>query len=112
VIGVAGAEAWLPAAVAPLARLARARRAASEAAQAIPPLPAQPPPPLDHGLFQAEQAFRELYLQALLEATPSRAEAARRAKVPYRTLCNMIAKLQLASPTHHLDRREGWKDVG
>jgi hypothetical protein len=43
----------------------------------------------------AETRFREAYLRSLLAESGGRSEAARRAGVPYRTLCAMLQKLGL-----------------
>jgi len=41
----------------------------------------------------AEMQFRESYIRFLLAQSGSRQEAAKRAGVPYRTMCEMIRKL-------------------
>ena len=43
----------------------------------------------------AETRFREAYLSALLATSGSRAELAKRAGVPYRTMCKMLQKLDI-----------------
>ena len=63
--------------------------------------PASSPPVADaaRGLLPplrvAETRFREAYLRSLLAEAGGRSEAARRAGVPYRTLCAMLQKLGL-----------------
>ena len=44
----------------------------------------------------AEMQFRESYIRFLLGESGSRQEAAKRAGVPYRTMCEMIRKLGIA----------------
>ena len=44
-------------------------------------------------LPEAERRYRETYIRSLLAATGNRREAARRAGVPYTTLCEIIRKL-------------------
>jgi hypothetical protein len=112
VLPIVQSARWLASAVEPLARLARARRALRAAKTAVPPLPAPPPLGVDGGLFRAEQKFREVYLQALLGSSRTRAEAARRAKLPYRTLCNMISKLQVDVLTASSARKKRPRDAG
>ena len=46
-------------------------------------------------LPRAERDFRVSYLRALLAQAPNRREAAKRAGVPYRTLCDMVRKLRI-----------------
>jgi molybdenum-dependent DNA-binding transcriptional regulator ModE len=46
-------------------------------------------------LPRAEREFRVAYLRTLLAEVPNRREAARRAGVPYRTLCDMVRKLRI-----------------
>jgi molybdenum-dependent DNA-binding transcriptional regulator ModE len=41
--------------------------------------------------------FRESYIRFLLGESGSRQEAARRAGVPYRTMCEMIRKLGIGT---------------
>jgi molybdenum-dependent DNA-binding transcriptional regulator ModE len=45
----------------------------------------------------AEMQFRESYIRCLLTQSGSRQEAARRAGVPYRTMCEMIRKLGIST---------------
>ena len=45
----------------------------------------------------AEMQFRESYIRFLLGESGSRQEAARRAGVPYRTMCEMIRKLGIGA---------------
>ena len=45
----------------------------------------------------AEMRFRESYIRCLLTQSGSRQEAARRAGVPYRTMCEMIRKLGIGT---------------
>ncbi|HWA09876.1 MAG TPA: hypothetical protein VG838_10535 [Opitutaceae bacterium] len=91
---------WLARAGALLARGAYLRRAAAATIAAAPE-----PPTLAAGavdatrlpLPTAEMRFRESYIRALLTQSGSRQEAARRAGVPYRTMCEMIRKLGIAT---------------
>jgi len=64
---------------------------AGHSARAALPLRGQPLVPLP----RAERDFRVSYLRALLAEAPNRREAARRAGVPYRTLCDMVRKLRI-----------------
>ncbi len=92
--------AWLSGAGALLARGAHLRRAAAAAIAAVP----EPPTlatvvdeaPLRIPLPTAEMQFRESYIRCLLAQSGSRQEAAKRAGVPYRTMCEMIRKLGIA----------------
>jgi hypothetical protein len=91
---------WLADAGGLLARAARLRRAAAALIAAAPPAPqfaagAGTLPRLP--LPTAEMRFRENYLRSLLAQSGSRQEAARRAGVPYRTMCEMIRKLGIAA---------------
>jgi DNA-binding NarL/FixJ family response regulator len=88
--------AWLARAGNLLARGAFLRRAASACTAAAP----RPPvlttagaAPVRMPLPNAEMQFRESYIRFLLTESGSRQEAARRAGVPYRTMCEMIRKL-------------------
>jgi hypothetical protein len=45
----------------------------------------------------AEMQFRESYIRFLLGESGSRQEAAKRAGVPYRTMCEMIRKLGIGT---------------
>lgn len=91
---------WLTRAGALLARAACLRRAAAAMIAAAPAAPgfedggastARVPLPT------AEMRFRESYIRCLLTQSGSRQEAARRAGVPYRTMCEMIRKLGIAA---------------
>ena len=53
--------------------------------------------PVRMPLPTAEMQFRESYIRFLLTESGSRQEAARRAGVPYRTMCEMIRKLGIAT---------------
>jgi DNA-binding NarL/FixJ family response regulator len=91
---------WLSRAGALLARGAYLRRsaAATIAAAAEPPTLASAA--LDGArlpLPTAEMRFRESYIRCLLTQSGSRQEAARRAGVPYRTMCEMIRKLGIST---------------
>ena len=91
---------WLARAGNLLARGAFLRRAASACMAAAPR-----PPVLETlgaasvrmPLPTAEMQFRESYIRFLLTETGSRQEAARRAGVPYRTMCEMIRKLGIGN---------------
>jgi hypothetical protein len=97
-VPAAAAVAWIADAAPTLARRARARRALELAdGQALPPIPGGLQlPDLARGLFEEELCFRETYVRALLAQTQSRSEAARRARVPYRTFCQILSKLGIA----------------
>jgi DNA-binding NarL/FixJ family response regulator len=91
---------WLGRAGSLLARAAFLRRAAAAAIASAPPPPtllaaaegrARMPLPT------AEMQFRESYIRCLLSQSGSRQEAARRAGVPYRTMCEMIRKLGISA---------------
>jgi DNA-binding NarL/FixJ family response regulator len=83
-----------------LARGAMLRRIAAAALAAVPR-----PPTLSLStersnalpLPTAEMQFRESYIRYLLAESGSRQEAARRAGVPYRTMCEMIRKLDISA---------------
>src|SRR6185437_12338451 len=79
---------WLTRAGALLARGAYLRRMAAAT------IAASPEPPT---LATAEMRFRESYIRCLLTQSGSRQEAARRAGVPYRTMCEMIRKLGIST---------------
>ena len=92
--------AWLARAGNLLAHGAFLRRAASACMAAAP----RPPvletigvAPVRMPLPTAEMQFRESYIRFLLTESGSRQEAARRAGVPYRTMCEMIRKLGIGS---------------
>jgi DNA-binding NarL/FixJ family response regulator len=97
IVPAAQMVAWLSRAGTLLARGAFLRRAAAEAIAAAPRPPtlatvaAEEPPRIP--LPTAEMRFRESYIRYLLTQSGSRQEAARRAGVPYRTMCEMIRKL-------------------
>ena len=83
-----------------LARGACLRRAAAACAAAVP----RPPTlatvndgPARLPLPTAEMQFRESYIRFLLGESGSRQEAAKRAGVPYRTMCEMIRKLGIGT---------------
>ena len=73
-----------------ISTMARSRVAnrSARAPNALAPRPMIPLP-------RAERDFRVSYLRALLAEVPNRREAARRAGVPYRTLCDMVRKLRI-----------------
>jgi len=88
--------AWLSRAGGLLARGACLRRAAAACAAAVPRPPtlaAVTEGPARLPLPTAEMQFRESYIRFLLGESGSRQEAAKRAGVPYRTMCEMIRKL-------------------
>jgi DNA-binding NarL/FixJ family response regulator len=93
--------AWLSRAGELLARGAFLRRAAAAAIASAPRPPTlasvvdQPPRPIP--LPTAEMQFRESYIRHLLTQSGGRQEAARRAGVPYRTMCEMIRKLGISA---------------
>jgi len=90
---------WLARGGALLARGAYLKRAAAACAAAVP----RPPTlttvtdgPARLPLPTAEMQFRESYIRFLLGESGSRQEAAKRAGVPYRTMCEMIRKLGIS----------------
>jgi len=92
--------AWLARGGALLARGAYLRRAAAACAAAVPRPPtlaAVTEGPARLPLPTAEMQFRESYIRFLLGESGSRQEAAKRAGVPYRTMCEMIRKLGIGS---------------
>ena len=92
--------AWLARGGALLARGACLRRAAAACAAAVPRPPtlaAVTEGPARLPLPTAEMQFRESYIRFLLGESGSRQEAAKRAGVPYRTMCEMIRKLGIGS---------------
>ena len=92
--------AWLARGGALLARGACLRRAAAACAAAVPRPPtlaAVTEGPARLPLPTAEMQFRESYIRFLLGESGSRQEAARRAGVPYRTMCEMIRKLGIGT---------------
>ena len=92
--------AWLARAGALLARGAYLRRAAAATIAGAPEPPTLTTSALDAArlpLPTAEMRFRESYIRCLLTQSGSRQEAARRAGVPYRTMCEMIRKLGIST---------------
>ncbi|HVT07486.1 MAG TPA: hypothetical protein VHO67_08505 [Polyangia bacterium] len=90
---------WLARAGGLLARAACLRRAAAAMLANVPAPPllaADDPAATRLPLPTAEMRFRESYIRCLLTQSGSRQEAARRAGVPYRTMCEMIRKLGIA----------------
>jgi hypothetical protein len=97
------ASDWLPRASHALAAVARARRALFQAQRIVPAVsPTAHHGRLRGGLFAQEQMFREVCIRILLAETASRRIAAERAGVPYRTFCQIMAKLGIATgPAKH-----------
>jgi len=100
---------WLRVAGPHLVCRTQARRLLLAAERCIPPIP-----PLTAGraqlvqpLLAAEQKFREAYLRSLLAPGCDRETVARLAGVPYRTLCQMIRKLDIDVPARPPGRRAG-----
>jgi len=92
--------AWLARGGNLLARGACLRRAAAACAAAVPRPPtlaAVTEGPTRLPLPTAEMQFRESYIRFLLGESGSRQEAAKRAGVPYRTMCEMIRKLGIGA---------------
>jgi DNA-binding NtrC family response regulator len=92
--------AWLARGGNLLARGACLRRAAAACAAAVPRPPtlaAVTEGPARLPLPTAEMQFRESYIRFLLGESGSRQEAAKRAGVPYRTMCEMIRKLGIGT---------------
>src|SRR4051794_6688957 len=92
--------AWLGRGGNLLARGACLRRAAAACAAAVPRPPtltAVTEGPARLPLPTAEMQFRESYIRFLLGESGSRQEAAKRAGVPYRTMCEMIRKLGIGA---------------
>jgi DNA-binding NarL/FixJ family response regulator len=91
---------WLARAGALLARGAYLRRVAAATIAVAPEPPTLATSALDAArlpLPTAEMRFRESYIRCLLTQSGSRQEAARRAGVPYRTMCEMIRKLGIST---------------
>lgn len=100
IVPAAQMAAWLAGAGGLLARAASLRRAAAALIAAAPPAPAFAADAATASrlaLPTAEMRFRESYIRCLLTQSGSRQEAARRAGVPYRTMCEMIRKLGIAA---------------
>jgi DNA-binding NarL/FixJ family response regulator len=92
--------AWLAHAGGLLARGAYLRRMAAATIAIAPEPPTLASSALDAArlpLPTAEMRFRESYIRCLLTQSGSRQEAARRAGVPYRTMCEMIRKLGIST---------------
>jgi DNA-binding NarL/FixJ family response regulator len=92
--------AWLTRAGVLLARGAYLRRLAAATVAASPEPPMLETAALEAArlpLPTAEMRFRESYIRCLLTQSGSRQEAARRAGVPYRTMCEMIRKLGIST---------------
>jgi len=98
---------WLRVAGPHLVCQAQARRLLLAAARNIPPIPpfeGRHPDRIEP-LPAAEQRFREAYLRSLLAPGRDRETVARLAGVPYRTLCQMIRKLDIDVPAQRPGRR-------
>lgn len=90
--------AWLPGALPALICESRARRRLRWAEAQVPPVPSsdgQQSVGKCEALPQAEMKFRESYIRYVLAATRNRREAAQVAGVPYRTLCDILKKLDI-----------------
>jgi hypothetical protein len=98
---------WLRLAGPHLVCQTQARRLLLAAARNIPPIPpfAARLPDRIEPLPAAEQRFREAYLRSLLGRGRDRETVARMAGVPYRTLCQMIRKLDIDVPAQRPGRR-------
>jgi hypothetical protein len=98
---------WLRVAGPHLVCQTQARRVLLTAARNIPPIPpfADKLPDRIEPLPAAEQRFREAYLRSLLDRGRDRETVARLAGVPYRTLCQMIRKLNIEVPAQRPGRR-------
>jgi DNA-binding NtrC family response regulator len=80
----------------PLAELVRLRRRAEHLEELLRRVPVACAGSSGCGLItlpEGERRYRETYVRALLAETGNRREAARRAGVPYTTLCDMMRKL-------------------
>jgi hypothetical protein len=98
---------WLRVAGPHLVCQTQARRMLLAAARNIPPIPpfeGRHPDRIEP-LPAAEQRFREAYLRTLLAPGRDRETVARLAGVPYRTLCQMIRKLDIDVPAQRPGRR-------
>jgi hypothetical protein len=92
---------WLASNLADLTCLARARRLMKTAAERLSqPTDTDKLSQPGQGLFAAEQRFREAYVRAVLATTTSRAVAAQRARLPYRTFCHILNKLGGSDQEH------------
>src|SRR4051812_4458242 len=98
---------WLRLAGPHLVCQTQARRLLLTAARNIPPIPpfGVRLPDRIEPLPAAEQRFREAYLRGLLDRGRDRETVARLAGVPYRTLCQMIRKLNIDVPAQRPGRR-------
>jgi DNA-binding NtrC family response regulator len=84
--------------LAPLAELVRLRRRIEYVEELLRRAPLAPAAASGCGritLLEGERRYRETYLRTLLAETGNRREAARRAGVPYTTLCDMMRKLDI-----------------
>jgi hypothetical protein len=88
------AGAWLSDCLGPLASIALAKRLLRRCREAIREAPRVDPlsSPQLLPLAISEARYREAYLRALMAKMGSRAEAAKGAGVPYRTLCYMLER--------------------
>jgi DNA-binding NtrC family response regulator len=86
----------LPRLLAPLAELVRLRRRVEyveELLREVPLSRGESSPCGRITLLEGERRYRETYVRTLLAETGNRRETARRAGVPYTTLCDMMRKL-------------------
>jgi hypothetical protein len=107
VVPLAGSANLILDAVVPWVEVSRGRRAQERvdslfAEAAVVPEPHGSPPP-EGGLYQAEQGFREAYIRLVLTASASRREAASRARIPYRTFCQILRRLDIGRPSAGAD---------
>jgi len=100
---------WLRVAGPHLVCRTQARRLLLAAERNIPPIPPLTAERPHHvqPLLAAEQKFREAYLRSLIAPGCDRETVARLAGVPYRTLCQMIRKLDIDVPARPPGRRAG-----
>jgi len=97
ILPLEAAKNWLREELPTLTIVARTRRAHDEGRARLGIRGIQPPDlRTTRGLFVAERAYRETYVRGLLALTESRREAAALARVSYRTLSHILAKLGIA----------------
>jgi hypothetical protein len=91
----AGLAEWAAAAISSLTKMARIRRQLLAEARSLPPIPEIDDSDSVIRLPEAERRFREAYLRRLLAESDSHVVAARKAGIPYTTLCSMIKKFDI-----------------
>jgi DNA-binding NtrC family response regulator len=108
VVSLADLHLTLARLLAPLAESVRLRRRLDEVERWLDDVAREPNDrahPQRISLPEAERRYRETYVRSLLAETGNRREAARRAGVPYTTLCEIIRKLGI--PPEAGERQSG-----